>query len=550
MEACLGSLLNSDLSSVLSVCEPELQELMRQIDIMMSQQRSEWEAQMRDIQLRLKGSQEEMSVSRVLLHRKDLEIGVLRKQLQEFQTGRQDLATKYEKQLGKVSDELDKLKRSYQKLERRRVRKSNSEESKSKEEDESEVRMLNDKLEEYSQSLVIYQKQLAELEAHKKSLNDELAHIKAQCASERQHATCCSDVQHMRAQLEKVHHELHTQELERERFRALENPRLANDRREQQDKAEEVARLHNDVSTLKHVLHDKEQVIRSLEERAACRDFAGAEKLCEDLERTSAELDRARTCEAQLNSQVMRLKQRLEEMSVQHMKLGQEAKVLKDAFDSSVAEVKKLREELLRAEQRHSEEVDVMRKQADASPAASLASLRESCVTEQDHPQLRPELAQTPRPPQWAAGGDRPAPHGHASGDNSKTPVESGDVGEGTSYEGDIQNLFTQLRSLGPRRPPGNRRISGENSTPADHTPEGCSSASASPPVSSCKSTANPHLQDARPASPPVDATVSRFLDEERLHSKELLHKLDTHILGMGDSIAASIAKRLNAKSL
>ncbi|XP_077441072.1 uncharacterized protein LOC144063039 isoform X2 [Vanacampus margaritifer] len=350
-------------SSVLSACEPELQELMRQIDIMMSQQRSEWEAQVRELRVQLKGGQEEISTSRVLIQRKDLEIGVLRKQVDDLQVGRQDLATKYEKQLGKVSEELDKLKRSYQKLERRHVKKANTEQSKSKEEDLSEVSILKDKLEEYSQRSLVYQKQLAELEAHKKSLNDELAHVKTQRASERQHADCCADVLRVRAQLETVHHELHAHKVELERFRAPEDTRLAHDYRETQDKTEEIERLHNDVSRLKHVLHDKEQAICSLEERMTCHNFAGVEKLREDLEKTSAELDRARTHEAHLSAQVTRLKERLEETSVQHVRAQQEARLLKDALDSSIEEVKRLREELSRAEQWHIGEVDVIRKQ-------------------------------------------------------------------------------------------------------------------------------------------------------------------------------------------
>ncbi|XP_019752767.1 centrosomal protein of 63 kDa isoform X2 [Hippocampus comes] len=504
MEACWSSLLNSDLSSVLLACEPELQELMRQVDIMMSQQRSEWEAQVRNLKLRLKGCQEEISASRVVIQRKDLEIGVLRKQVEDVQVGRQDLATKYEKQLGKVSEELDKLKRSYQKLERRHVKKAITEECKSKEEYMSEVRILQ-------------------------------AQVEAQSASERKHADCCADVKRMRAQLEKVHHELHTQEVELERFRALENARLGRDRREQHDKTEEVERLHNDVSTLKNMVHDKEQARHSLEECLVSHDFAGVEKLRDDLQTRSAELDRARASEAHLKGQVMQLKQRLEEMSAQHVKAQQEARVLKDAFDTSVEEVKMLQKELSRAELQHSGEVDFMRKKAEASSAASLASPTESCVTEQDRSQLRPEVAQTPRPPTWAAGGHRPALHGQAAGDHSKTAAESG-VDEGTSYDGDIQRLFTQLRSSGSQQPPSDSTLSGGKSTLTKAAPEGRCSVSPSPP-------------DVWAASSQVDATVSHYLEKETLHSKELLHKLDMHILGMGDSNAASIAKRLNTKT-
>uniref|UniRef100_A0A3Q3W4A1 CEP63/Deup1 N-terminal domain-containing protein n=1 Tax=Mola mola TaxID=94237 RepID=A0A3Q3W4A1_MOLML len=72
-------------SSVLSACEPELQELMRQIDIMISQQKRQWEAEMQALQLRVKRGEDEL-------------LGV--------QPGRQELVTKYEQQLQRVREEV------------------------------------------------------------------------------------------------------------------------------------------------------------------------------------------------------------------------------------------------------------------------------------------------------------------------------------------------------------------------------------------------------------------------------------------------------------
>nr|XP_046197915.1 centrosomal protein of 63 kDa-like [Oncorhynchus gorbuscha] len=76
--------------------------------------------------------------------------GLLRKQLNEVQTGKQELVIKYEEQLQRVKDELSKLKRSYQKLQSKQLKESR-EGAKSREEDRTEVTRLNGKIEEFRQ---------------------------------------------------------------------------------------------------------------------------------------------------------------------------------------------------------------------------------------------------------------------------------------------------------------------------------------------------------------------------------------------------------------
>ncbi|XP_014830122.1 PREDICTED: centrosomal protein of 63 kDa [Poecilia mexicana] len=368
MEASLESARNTNFSSVLSSCEPELQELMRQIDIMISHQRREWMVEKHALEVRVKNGEEGLLTSKNIIERRDLEIGVLKKQLEEILKSRQEVVSKYEQQLQKLREEMDHLKGSYQKLQRKQLKQTSGA---AKESDQlKEYQRLSA---EWEQQRAQYQKQLTTLEAQNKSLTEEISHIKsAPWRVDQEHMECCSEVQHLSALLEKARSSLLSQELELERLRPCEallgQPEQLRSGELDASRGADLdqQRLRNEAVRLRQLLHAKDQVICSLEDCLAAQGCTGVEVMRKDLEKMADKLQGAQAGEASLRAEVTCLKQRLESMSRQQKdqtKMEKELRSIAADFDNSLAESKKLREELETARQTHSAEVEGMRRE-------------------------------------------------------------------------------------------------------------------------------------------------------------------------------------------
>ncbi|XP_072331064.1 centrosomal protein of 63 kDa-like isoform X1 [Scyliorhinus torazame] len=245
MEALLEAVQNfgqDGCSSALTTCEAELQELMKQIDIMVAQKKSEWEAQFHSVETRLKVREQELSAFRLLLDQKHTEVGILRQQLQDNEKVQHDMVVQYEAQLNIFREEIGKLKKSYEKLQRRQMKDKKDlckEDLKDRYEKQGipELNRLNKKVEEFREKSLdwekqrlYYQQQVSSLDAERKLLAEQCKTIQQQTVKyqtqlsdrkqlvEQTELMSQSEMQHLRSQLERANDTICANDMTMERL--------------------------------------------------------------------------------------------------------------------------------------------------------------------------------------------------------------------------------------------------------------------------------------------------------------------------------------------
>ncbi|XP_030672647.1 centrosomal protein of 63 kDa isoform X4 [Nomascus leucogenys] len=319
----------------LTSCEAELQELMKQIDIMVAHKKSEWEGRTHALETCLKIREQELKTLRSQLDVTHKEVGMLHQQVEEYEKIKQEMTMEYKQELKKLHEELRILKRSYEKLQKKQMREFRGN-TKNHREDRSEIERLTAKIEEFRQKSLdwekqrlIYQQQVSSLEAQRKALAEQSEIIQA------------------------------LQEEKRELRAALQSQEnLIREARIQKEKSQEKVK----ATDTQHAV----EAIRPREESLAEKKYTSQGQ--GDLDSVPSQLNFTHTSEELLQAEVTRLEGSLESVSAACKQLSQELmekyeelKRMATHNNEYKAEIKKLKEQILQGEQSYSSALEGMK---------------------------------------------------------------------------------------------------------------------------------------------------------------------------------------------
>ncbi|XP_010142501.1 PREDICTED: centrosomal protein of 63 kDa, partial [Buceros rhinoceros silvestris] len=344
-------------------------------------------------------------------------VGMLRHQVEDMEKAKQDMVREYEQQLKKFQEELSRLRRSYEKLQKKQLREARGEANERQAEDQFEMSRLTRKLEEFRQKSLdwekqrlLYQQQVASLEAQRKALAEQSELIQTQLANRKQileseELASQLEIQHLTSKLERATDAICANELEVERLNmrvddlTKNNQMILEDRQRLQEELRQSKKmlevlqdekmelkatlqsqedfidssnlhqeqLQKELARVTETLRTKELLIRALEGRFQEKQLYSPGL---ELEHILLQLDVAQKKEQQLQSEVTHLENSLVSSNARCVQLSEELdesvkelQSMEEHHTESKAEIKKLKEQLSQAEQIHSSELEGMKRE-------------------------------------------------------------------------------------------------------------------------------------------------------------------------------------------
>ncbi|XP_046318290.1 deuterosome assembly protein 1 isoform X3 [Marmota monax] len=270
---------NQDHTTVgASPCEAELQELMEQIDIMVSNKKLDWERKMRALETRLDLRDQELANAQTCLDQKGQEVGLLRQKLDSLEKCNLAMTQNYEGQLQTLKAQFSKLTNSFEKLRLHQMKqnKVHRKEIPHKEEVPFELSNLNQKLEAMEAGLSEVKNELQSrddllriIEMERLQLHRELLKIgECQNAQENKkrlepsYSPSTKEPERKRKEIFPVVPDQSNHEKELTKIRSQLYP-------EEEFHSSEQERMRNEISDLTEELHQKEITIATVMKKAA-----------------------------------------------------------------------------------------------------------------------------------------------------------------------------------------------------------------------------------------------------------------------------------------
>ncbi|XP_049745481.1 deuterosome assembly protein 1 isoform X6 [Elephas maximus indicus] len=262
-----------------SPCEAELQELMEQIDIMVSNKKLDWERKMRALETRLDLRDQELANAQTCLDQKGQEVGLLRQKLDSLEKCNLAMTQNYEGQLQTLKAQFSKLTNSFEKLRLHQMKQNKvrrKELPNPKEEIPFELGSLNEKLEAMEAGLSEVKSELQSrddllriIEMERLQLHRELLKMgefqNAQGNKKRlesSYSPCIKEPERKRKDLFSAAPDQpnHEKELNKIRSQLYQ---------EEEYRSSEQERMRNEISDLTAELHQKEITIATIMKKAA-----------------------------------------------------------------------------------------------------------------------------------------------------------------------------------------------------------------------------------------------------------------------------------------